>query len=45
MIKVHHANELLERLDCGGPGKLPDGINLGGQWCNAVSGDVVAKEV
>ena len=30
MIKVYHAGELLESLDCGGFGKLSDSVNRGG---------------
>jgi hypothetical protein len=32
MIKIHHAQELLEAFDCGGSGKLLDSVNLGRKY-------------
>ena len=29
IVKIYHANELLESLNCRWPGKLPDGCYLG----------------
>ena len=44
VVEIHHANEF-QTLDRRGPGKLPDGSYLGGQWRYALFGDVMAKEV